>query len=100
MQIARLHPGKSELSKHPQEESSGDPIEIMMILLEAALNLSVAVQPKGAVAAEFGGITMEIVEAWGAALQTYRPLIQRLCEELPILHAKDLWPLLIRLRAD
>lgn len=52
------------------------------------------------ITAEFGRITIQVIEAWREPAQEYRPIIQRFCEELPLAHAKDLWPLLIRLRAE
>ena len=74
--------------------------KINAVLLESALFLALAVVPKDSSAAEFGRITIQMIESWGDPAKEYRPIIQRFCEELPLAHARDLWPLLIRLRAE
>ena len=81
-------------------EVFGDIKSICMVLLESALNLALTPQPKGSAVEEFGNIIGRIVEAWRSAGYEYRPIIQRLCEELPSNEAKDLWSTLNRLRAD
>ena len=81
-------------------EGSDEKTKLGSSLLESALNLGLAAIPKDSAAAEFGKIVIQIIETWGEPAREYRPIIQRLCEELPLAYAKDLWPLLIRLRAE
>ncbi|MCQ3974872.1 MAG: hypothetical protein DPW09_15635 [Anaerolineae bacterium] len=67
-------------------------------LFESTLNLSIAAQTEPVT--EFSDIMMHLAEAWPAMAPTMlKPIIQRLCEELPISQAKYLWPVLVRLRA-
>ena len=80
--------------------TSDEKTKINVVLLESALGLALAIVPKGSAAAEFRRIVIKMIEACREPAQQYRPIIQRLCEELPLAYAKDLWPLLIRLRAE
>lgn len=100
--IAKLFGEKTsrDLGSNIKEEVLNEPRNIFIILLESALNLALTVQSKGSTEEEFGNIVISIVEAWRAAAYEYKPIIQRLCEELPLTDAKYLWPLLIRLRCD
>jgi hypothetical protein len=82
------------------DDDSGEKAKIRASLFESALALSAAVLPNDSAAAEFGRITIQMIEAWRDSAPKYRPIIQQLCEELPLGHAKGLWPLLIRLRAE
>jgi hypothetical protein len=100
--IAKLFAGKppDDSTNNPKVEIFNDTKTICMILLESALNLAQTAQSKGSIPEEFGNIIKPIVEAWRLAVYEYRPIIERLCEELPSNEARDLWPTLIRLRAD
>ncbi len=71
-------------------------------LFETALNLSIAVQASPEeVIIEFRDIMTPLAEVWPAMTPaTLKPIIQRLCEELPVSQAQHLWPLLVRFRAQ
>jgi len=69
-------------------------------LFESALNISIAAQPSGDVIAEFADLLTQIVKNWHSIIPTVKPIVQRLCEELPVRQAQQFWPLLIGLRAD
>ena len=100
IRIASLLSEKPDFQFGPQVDGpSKNNGKGVMILLESALNLALAAKSKESVAAELTSITIKIVEAWNTTIREFRPVIQRLCDELPIRHARDLWPLLIRLRA-
>lgn len=74
---------------------------IFLRLFESALNLSLAVQTTTEVIPEFRDIITQLAAAWPKMISApLRPIIQRLCEELPIHQAKQLWPLLVYLRAQ
>jgi hypothetical protein len=72
--------------------------DVFLVLLEAALHISKAVQPSGNVTAEFVDIVTQLLRTWSALIPKYRPMIQRLCEELPIAQAQEFWPLVVQLR--
>lgn len=70
-------------------------------LLEAARSLAFGTSPltPRSVAA-FAHHVARLADAWPTAAARYRPLVQGLCESLPAPLARELWPLLIRLRAS
>ncbi len=103
VEIARLSDSKAleDINLCEQENDFvSDPPKISGILLESALNLSLLKESTGSVADEFAGIVTQLVDAGSSLGKEYRPVVQRLCEELPLSEAKYLWPLLIRLRAN
>jgi hypothetical protein len=68
-------------------------------LFESALNLSIAAQTEAVT--EFSDIMMHLAEVWPVMIPTIlKPIIQRLCEELPFSQSQPLWRLLVRLRAE
>lgn len=73
--------------------------EVSLRLLETALHISKAVQTSENVTTEFLDIVTQLIEAWSVLMSIFKPIIQRLCEELPISQAHQFWPLLVRLRA-
>ena len=74
--------------------------EIQPRLLETALHISKAVQSSENVTTEFLDIMTQLMETWSALIPLFKPIIQRLCEELPISQAHQFWLLLVRLRAE
>jgi hypothetical protein len=89
----------SEESKNARGNDTDDRQEAKSLLLESALNISIAARPSGDVISEFSDLVKQLVEISATMLQTWKPIIQRLCEELPLSQAYQLWPLFIRLRA-
>jgi tetratricopeptide (TPR) repeat protein len=71
--------------------------EAGLLLLESILNLSLGAQDP---VREFVELISQILENWRPIIPTYRPAIQRFCEELPVNQAGQFWPLLVRLRAE
>jgi hypothetical protein len=76
------------------------PNNVASYLLDASLNISVREQPLESVADEFVNLLTTLVNTWRPMVDVAKPIVQRLCEELPISQAKHFWPLLIRLRAE
>jgi len=76
------------------------PIESGIFLLEPALNVSLATQPPQDSTAEFVALLTQMVEVWPAIVPVLKPVIQRLCEELPVSKAGQFWPLIVQLRAE
>jgi len=77
----------------------GELDEVHSLLLDSALNVSIAAQPPENVITSFADLVGQLVEVSHPLMRLSRPLVQRLCEELPISQAVHLWPLLVRLRA-
>ena len=69
-----------------------------LLLLDWAFRLSVLGKRKRF--AEFSALTIELTEAWPAFATPIRPTFARLCSELPLQDASELWPDLLRLRAE
>jgi tetratricopeptide (TPR) repeat protein len=76
---------------------SGD---MCRLLIESVLNISIAVQLPQDVIAEFADLLTQLVGVWHSMIPVCRPIVQRLCEELPIAQGQQFWPLLVRLRAE
>lgn len=102
VEVARLNVSKGLENPNICQHENGlrDMPTISEILLESALNLSLLKESTESVADEFAGIVIQLVDADSSLAKEYRPIIQRLCEELPLSETKFLWPLLIRLRAS
>ena len=82
----------------PRQEPLREPF---FMLLDSALNLSIAVgSASDRSVAEFAALATKLLEAWPGMIPVCRPTFQRLCEGLPVSQSKDLWPLLVRLRAE
>ena len=79
------------------EKTSNKLKETGLILLESVLKVSLSVQDP---VSEFVALLTQIVEIWQMIIPTYKPVIQRFCEELPLSQAGKFWPLLVRLRAE
>ena len=73
---------------------------ICIFLLDSALNISIALQSSEGIVTEFKNIIIQLIDSCNSLAPIFRPIIQRLCEELPSSQAKNLWPLLVRLRAE
>ncbi len=73
--------------------------DVHLELFEAALHISKAVQLSTNVTAEFADIAAQLLKAWPAMIPKYKPIIQQLCEELPIAQAQEFWSLAVQLRA-
>lgn len=69
------------------------------MLLESALNVSIAAQRHGNVIPEVVDLFTRLIENWRSIVPTCWPIIQRLCQELPPSQTKLFVPLLLRLRA-
>jgi tetratricopeptide (TPR) repeat protein len=70
------------------------------LLLDAALNISIASSPTGVRRVEeFKCIAAALLERYREMQPECRPMFQHLCDDLPITLAADLWPLVMRLRA-
>ncbi len=76
---------------------SSETEEAGLLLLESMLSLSLGAQDP---VHEFVELISQILENWRPIIPTYRPAIQRFCEELPLNQAGQFWPLLVRLRAE
>lgn len=90
-------------SNEPQFEpgagKSSDALEeVGPVLLEIALNLSLAVGDSKSPPAEFAHLVTELIEGCTEIIPMTRPVIQNLCEELPIAEAQQFWLLLLRMR--
>ncbi len=79
---------------------AADERELFLVLVESALNISIAAQLPQDVISEFADLLRQLVETWDSMMPECRPMVQRLCEELPISQAQKFWPLLVRLRAE
>jgi hypothetical protein len=79
------------------EKTSNELKETGLILLESVLKVSLSAQDP---VSEFVALLTQIVEIWQMIIPTYKPVIQRFCEELPLSQAGKFWPLLVRLRAE
>lgn len=66
--------------------------------LEVALNLSMATDNANSPAAEFADLVTQIIEVCEGMIPMTKPVILKLCEELPIAEAQLFWPLLLRIR--
>lgn len=95
--LAQMH---KNLAKHSRENETDIAKTLKVFLLDSARHLALATQQRDSVSSEFAGISSDIIEAWNECIKVYRPIIQRMCDELPIDYAKDIWPLLLRLRAE
>lgn len=78
----------------------GKPRDMCLVLIESALNISIAAQPPEDVIAEFATLLTQLVNAWQSMISVCRPIVQRLYEELPIAQAQQFSTLLVRLRAE
>lgn len=78
----------------------GESRDVFLLLIESALNISIAAQPPQDVIAEFAALLAQLVRAWQSMIPVCRPIVQRLYEELPIAQAQQFSTLLVRLRAE
>lgn len=70
-------------------------------IVEAAM--AVALTPTGPSSeamAAFAALVTAIVDVWSAPTPILRRVVQRLAEQLPIAAVAELWPVLVRLRAE
>jgi len=101
LEVARLLAGRElrERNRAAAEPDGGvEQHEAISLLLESALNLSVAARPSANVYAEFSGILTQLWDAWPVMVAVCRPMIQRLCEEIPVSYAQHFWPLFLQIR--
>lgn len=103
-QITKLAEHLAEDSRNAAIRTESDagslPKDIGGLLLEAALNISIREESSDSVMSEFVRILTELINAWQPMIGVCKPIVQRLCEELPVSQAKQFWPLLIKLRAE
>ena len=71
-----------------------------LMLLEMAVNLSLAIKTKENIVNEFVEIVINLIEEVPSLVPSYMPIIKLLCAEISISKAKTIWPLVIRLRAE
>ena len=83
-----------------REKALTSPIESGLFLVEPALNVALSAQSSQDSIAEFVALLTQMIEVWPPIISLLKPIIQRLCEELPISQAGQFWPLLVRLRAE
>jgi len=92
------------LTKPANADTSADQREHLkqsfFLLLDSALNLAIATNLESRSVQEFTRLAGVLLEGWSHMVPECRRTFQRLCEELPIAQAMDLWPLLVRLRAE
>lgn len=77
-----------------------DTKEALALLIEIALNISLAATPPLDVSEEFAQLMLQLADTWKEIVPVCRPIVQALVEDLPIRHAHKLWPLLVWLRAN
>lgn len=70
------------------------------ILIDSALNLAIASNPIYNRMEVLAEILLKMISVWKSVIPRIKPLIQRLCEELPISQAKHLWKVLYQLRVE
>ena len=68
-------------------------------LVQAAQNLSVTVSGFEARVQEFSRIMLRLADVWPNVLVSAKPIFELLVEELPMVQAQHLWPLVFRGRA-
>lgn len=78
----------------------GQPVEMRLLLIEAALNVSLAVEPGQDRIEEFIQLLSQLISTWTAMIPVCKSIVQILVEELPIEQSQKFWPLLMRLRAE
>lgn len=74
------------------------PNKIQYVLVKSAFNISVAVEPPRDSVEGFQALLTDLVKAWPAMIPACSTLVNRFCEELPIVEAKKLYHLLVRIR--
>lgn len=74
--------------------------ESSLLLAEWALNISIANQQIQNVIVDFVSILTHLVQIWPSMTPVIKPIIQCLCEELPINQSQQFWPLIIQLRSN
>ena len=93
---------QSELEKVAQilarTESSDRSERDGLILIEAAVNLSLSASPPGSAMASFASFARRIVDQWPAVAKWLSPLVSTFQRDLPISQSSALWPLTIRIR--
>ncbi len=82
-----------ELAKGPSQR------EIATLFMEAVLSVSRCAATPEARVSEFESIVSELVLAWPFLGEVARPLVQRLCEDLPLVQSMGMWRLNLRLRS-
>ena len=81
-------------------EQMGARVDDAFLLLDWALKLTLTSKPSGNRFAEFGRLTIELTEGWPAFAVAVRATFAKFCAELPLRDASELWPALLRLRAE
>jgi hypothetical protein len=71
-----------------------------IIILEAALNLSMFGQEVPRAISDFHDVLVQLVRTAPALVPKFRPVIQKLCEDLPISHVRQIYPLLLQMQAS
>ncbi len=71
-----------------------------LIIIDSALNISLANNSESKILAEFVNTLSAMVNNWDHIIPYLEFIVQRLIEELPISKAEIFWPLYIRLRAE
>ncbi len=82
------------------EDKCTDTEQTAALLLESALNVSRSVRPPEQLLPEFSDLITQMLDAWPKMAHLFRPVVQRVCEELPIAAARHVYPLVLRLRAS
>lgn len=77
-----------------------DSNEIHWSLIESALNVALAASSPQDAVPEFAHLLTQLVETWNSMIPVCKTIVQIFSEELPIDQAQNLWPLLVRLRAE
>jgi hypothetical protein len=70
------------------------------VLLESSFNIARMSTTLLDRISDFGALTAEIAIEWPRFGEEVRPIIQRLCEELPAGQTTELWRLNLRLRTE
>ena len=95
---------KSELvfvAKHYATRGrSGTDVEDAFLLLDWALKVAAGGNPSVNRFAEFSRLTIDLIEVWPAFATSIRATFASFWTELPVKDAGELWPALVRLRAE
>jgi hypothetical protein len=84
----------------PTTATDDEDRDLLWNLFEAALNLSIGPSSDiPDVVREFSRVVTGVLDVWPPSAAILRPAITRLCEELPPRTTRELWPLLVRIRA-
>jgi hypothetical protein len=83
------------------DDDQGPVGRLSIELLDEALTLARGSgRPAHEILADFAETVTRLVDAWPSRGWFFLPIVQRLCEELPIALTPSLWRLLVRLRAE